>query len=159
MFIPIYLSLFRKLEYRVLGFSNCFCTCLWCCCSWIVMNSTKTLLVKHLPSSGTDKHCVVPGLSGKPGIPSLCRAILGLCKFPVCAEHMHHATFKPSCYCPVTQRRQQTVLNNLVMYTKICTKNSEHNAWMHYSDHVWLTMVKRPTSCHNNSCFSIAMKA
>ena len=43
-------------------------------------------------------------------------------------NYMHHAIFQPSCYCLVTQRRQQAVLNNLEMYNNICTKNSEHNA-------------------------------
>ena len=36
-----------------------------------------------------DKIGAIPGLSGKPGIPGLRRAILGLRKFPVCAEHLH----------------------------------------------------------------------
>ena len=43
-------------------------------------------------------------------------------------NYMHHATFQPSCYCPVTQRRQQAILNNLEKYNETCTKNSEHNA-------------------------------
>ena len=32
----------------------------------------------------------IPGLPGKPGIPGLRRAILGLRKFPVCAEHIYN---------------------------------------------------------------------
>ena len=74
-------------------------------------------------------------------------------------NYMHHATFQPSCYFPVTQRRQQAILNNLEMYTKICTKNSEHiNAWMHCSDRVWFTMVKISTSHHNIAVFLLLWK-
>ena len=73
-------------------------------------------------------------------------------------NYMHHATFQPSCYCPVTQRRQQAVLNNLEKYNKICTKNSEHNAWMHCSDRVWLTIAKIPTSRHNIAVFLLLWK-
>ena len=71
---------------------------------------------------------------------------------------MHHATFQPSCYCPVTQRRQQAILNNLEKYNKICTKNSEHNTWMHCSNRVWLTMVKISTSHHNIAIFLLLWK-
>ena len=72
--------------------------------------------------------------------------------------YMHHTTFQPSCYCPVTQRRQQAVLNNLEKYNQICTKNSEHNVWMHCSDRVWLTIAKIPTSRHNIAVFLLLWK-
>ena len=73
-------------------------------------------------------------------------------------NYMYHATFQPSCYCPVTQRRQQAVLNNLEKYNQICTKNSEHNVWMHCSDRVWLTIAKIPTSRHNIAVFLLLWK-
>ena len=71
-------------------------------------------------------------------------------------NYMYHTTFQPSCYCPVTQRRQQAVWNNLEKYNKICTKNSEHNAWMHcgVAHDGWNTYLTP-----QYSRFSIAMKA
>ena len=53
---------------------------------------------------------------------------------------------------------KQAVLNNLENYNKICTKSSEHNAWMHCSNRVWLTMVKIPTSRHNIAVFLLLWK-
>ena len=36
--------------------------------------------------------------------------------------YTQYAIFQPSCYCPVTQRRQQAILNNLERYTKSVPK-------------------------------------
>ena len=79
-------------------------------------------------------------------------------EFQAGTNYMHHATFQQLSYCPVTQRRQQAVINNLEKYNKICTKNSEHNAWMHCSDRVWLTIAKIPTSRHNIAVFLLLWK-
>ena len=74
-------------------------------------------------------------------------------------NYMHHATFQPSCYYPVTQRRQQAILNNLEMYTKFVPKiQNTCNAWMHCNDRVWLMMVKIPTSRHNIAVFLLLWK-
>ena len=48
---------------------------------------------------------------------------------------MHHATFHPMCYCPITQRRQQAILNDLnghVLVACGCRVGvSTHAAWLH----------------------------
>ena len=142
--------------------SNCFSI------AGFSLDLLGTILLLHVECALTFE-CIVAIIMLVYGHLTACRLPIAIFQFNILrllfarelraeTNYMHHATFQPLCYCPVTQRRQQAVWNNLEMYTKICTKNSKHNAWIHCSDHVWFTMVKIPTSHHNIAVFLLLWK-
>ena len=74
----------------------------------------EELIVSQVyPRRSTDEHRAIPGLSGKPGIPGLRKAILGLRKFPVCAEQLY-------CNCRYTLSYTDNCNRHLPRYGSNC---------------------------------------